>query len=78
MKQNYTPEYLADVRAACQQIALGIEHFDETQKREAYELLELSLILAVEDGMKVAHAECIRGKKLLTVGKTGVIAAQLS
>jgi hypothetical protein len=74
---HYTPEYLADVRAACAWIAIGIEHFDDAQKRETYELLELSLVLEIQDGYRVAHAECILGKKLLTIGRAGPIASKL-
>lgn len=74
---HYTPEYLADVRAECGRIAIGIEHFDEAQKRETYELLELSLVLDIQDGYRVAHAECILGKKLLTIGRSGSIASKV-
>ena len=74
---HYTPEYLADVRAACARIAIGIEHFDEAQKRETYELLELSLVIEVQDGYRVAHAECILGKKLLMIGRSGSIASEV-
>ena len=73
VKPHYTAEYLADIRAACEWIAEGIEYFDITQKRETYELLELSLRLEVKDGSKAAHTECVLGKRLLTIGKGSTI-----
>jgi hypothetical protein len=73
VKAHFTPEYLADVRTACRSISEGIEYFDVAQKRETYELLELSLRLEVKDGSKLAHAHCVLGQKLLMIGKSGTI-----
>jgi hypothetical protein len=64
---------MKNVRAACGRISEGIEYFDIAEKRETYELLELSLRLEVKDGCKLVHAECILGQKLLTIREPGTI-----
>ena len=58
-KVSYTPAYIADVKATCARIRVGFDAFTSAERREAYELLDLRLQLTVEDGMKVAYAECI-------------------
>jgi site-specific DNA recombinase len=70
-KSYYSPEYLHDVKAACARIAQGLSHFTREEKREAYDLLNLSARLAIEDGMKVVHAECVLDAKKLTI-KSGI------
>jgi site-specific DNA recombinase len=80
VKTRYTPEYLADLRATCQAISQGYEHFTPEEKRHTYELLDLTVRLAVEDGDKVAHADCVLDAKrlLVNVNKAGAIASTLS
>ncbi len=80
VKSQYTPEYLADVKAACASIATGIEHFNLAERRKVYELLEFRGNLAVEDGMKVVYAECVLNldTKRLVAEPTSVIAYSLS
>jgi site-specific DNA recombinase len=80
VKSHYTPEYLADVKAACASIAMGIEHFNLAERRKTYELLEFHASLAVEDGMKVAYVECVLSLdiKRLEVEPASAIAFSLS
>jgi hypothetical protein len=70
-KSYYSPEYLRDVKAACARIAQGLPHFTKEEKREAYDLLNLTLRLAIEDGFMVVHAECVLDAKRLIV-KSGI------
>ena len=77
-KTRYTPEYLADLRATCEAISCGYEHFTLLEKRHTYELLDLTARLAIEEGCKVVHAECVLDAKRLKVGKVGAIASTLS
>jgi site-specific DNA recombinase len=65
----YTPEYFDDVRTACARIAYGMEQFTQKEKRHTYELLHLKLTLAIEEGMKVAYAECVLDTKRLLVSE---------
>src|SRR5262249_54563751 len=65
---QHTPEYFRTVKAACARIAHGIEHFTLEEKREAYELLDLKIELAVEDGYRIAYADCVLDAKRLTMG----------
>jgi site-specific DNA recombinase len=68
-RPHYEPKYLDTVKAACARIAAGIEQFDYHQKRETYELLDLTIRLAVEDGYRIAHAECVLDAKRLSVNR---------
>jgi len=52
-KTRYTPEYLADLRATCEAISCGYEHFTLLEKRHTYELLDLTARLAIEEGYKL-------------------------
>ena len=56
---TFTPEYVADVKALCSRIAVGLEHFTPAERRETYQLLDVTAELAVEDGQRVAYAKCI-------------------
>jgi hypothetical protein len=68
VRDYYTPEYLTDVKAACEAIAVGFDHFTKEEKRSTYELLDLTAQLAVEDGYKIAHAECVIDAQRLVIG----------
>ena len=46
-KTRYTPEYLADLRATCEAISCGYEHFTLQEKHHTYELLDLTARLAI-------------------------------
>jgi site-specific DNA recombinase len=70
---RYTPEYLADVRLACEMIGRGFANFTAEEKRRTYELLDLRVQLAVEERCKVAHASCVLDVKRLLVKEAGVI-----
>jgi site-specific DNA recombinase len=73
-KSYYTPEYLRDVKAACAHIAKGLNNFTREEKREAYDLLNLTARFAVEDGLKVVHVECLLDAKKLVI-KSGIACA---
>lgn len=69
---TYSPAYLDDVAASCARIRIGMEHFTPQEKRATYELLGVSLVFAVEDGMKVAYATCIFDAQRLLVGHASI------
>lgn len=71
VKTQYTPEYFRDVKALCRTIAIGFDVFTLEEKREAYELLDFTAELAIEDGYKVAHVECVIDKERLEISATG-------
>lgn len=56
---NYTPEYIADIKEVCARIARGLAVFTAEERRQTYEMLELSIKLTIEDGYQIAYAECM-------------------
>src|SRR6266545_44244 len=56
---NYTPEYIADIKEVCARIARGLAVFTAEERRQTYEMLELSIKLTIEDGYQIAYAECV-------------------
>lgn len=69
VEQKYTPDYINDVETACARIAHGMDHFTKAEKRETYQMLEVSAELTVEDDMKIAHVECIIDVQRLVVNQ---------
>jgi site-specific DNA recombinase len=59
VKTHFTPEYITNVKATCARIATGIDYFTSTERAETYDLLEVSAELTVEEGYKIAYAECV-------------------
>ena len=56
---SFTPEYIADVKTLCARIRVGLQHFTPAERRETYQLLDVTAKLALEDGQRVAYASCV-------------------
>jgi site-specific DNA recombinase len=80
LKVLYTPEDIENVKGVCAQIAKGLACFTLEEKRQTYELLELSIKLTIEEGEQIAYAECVidLNEKRLIVGPSGDIASASS
>jgi hypothetical protein len=51
------------------QVTLGLNHVSHEEQHEMYKLLDLRVGLAIEDGMKVAYADCVLDTGRLTVNQ---------
>lgn len=63
----YPPEYLDDIKQACQWITEGMEYFIREEKRKVYELLLLTARIAQEGNEYVLYAECILDARRLSI-----------
>jgi hypothetical protein len=73
---QHTPEQIQNARQLCTAIRLGLREFETEERREGYDLLDVTAQITIEDGMKVAYADCILDARRLPIGLLGNTAAR--
>ncbi len=76
MCATHTPEQIQNARQLCTAIRLGLREFDTEERREGYDLLDVTAQITIEDGMKIAYAECMLDARRIPISLLGNTAAR--